>query len=137
MGERVALFRAVCHDMPSQSYAVGDDLGDSSLVEFLRDISIIIAGGVITVWLLVLAIAAVVLYKKVSGALTAVKQTAKTAQEKTRAIGDELANANLGHNAAAVGVGIGKLGGFLLRSMVRWMKSTTRNKGASQNDKQQ
>ena len=102
-------------------------------MEFLRDLSIIIAGGFIVVWLLVLTVIAVVIYRKVSGTLTAIGQTAQSAQESSRAIRDKLVNVNPGYKVAAVG--IGKLGSFFFRSIGRLMKSTVKNKGDSANGK--
>ena len=92
---------------------------NSSIVELLRDLSIIVIGVVVTVWSLILAIVVLVVYKRVSGAARAIRQTARGVQEKTK---------------AALGFKLGfNLLTTLLRSIERRRtRSTTGNERASQ-----
>ena len=80
-------------------------MGDSSVVEFLRDLSIIIAVGVGGVLLLILTVAALALYKKLSRTLSALQGTAENAQEGSRALLDNVIKPVAGNAAASYGAG--------------------------------
>ena len=80
-------------------------MGDSTLVEFLRDLSIIIAGTAMVIWLLVMATIAIMVYKKFNAALVAVRSTAHSLQEGGMAIKDSFAGKNPLFGIAAAGFG--------------------------------
>ena len=105
----------------------------SDVIAFLRDLSIIIAGGVITLWLFVLTIVLLVVYKRVNTTLGAIKQAAHNARDSSTAIRDKLVSGGRGYDLAAMG--IGTLGKLLFWSVRRRKKDTTENKGASTNGK--
>lgn len=86
-------------------------MGDSSVVEFLRDLSIIIAVGMSGVLLLVLTLVALMLYKKVSRTLTAIQGAAESAQQGSKAILDKIIKPATGNTAASFGVG--RIAGFV------------------------
>ncbi len=86
-------------------------MGDSSVVEFLRDLSIIIAVGVSSVSLLILTVAALALYKKLSRTLNALQGTAQNVQEGSRALLDNVIKPVTGNAAASHGAG--RAAGFL------------------------
>lgn len=93
------------------------DVGDSTLVEFIRDIAIIIAGGALALWLLVMGVIAVLVYKKINAALAAVRHSAQNLAEGGQALKDSFAGKNPLLGIAAAGVG--KALGGLLRSTFR------------------
>ena len=92
-------------------------MGDSTLVEFLRDLSIIIVGSALVVWLLVMAVIAILVYKKLNAALASVKQSARNIQESSQAVKDSLAGKNPVFRIAAAGVG--KAIGLLFRAATK------------------
>ena len=90
-------------------------MGDSSVVEFLRDLSIIIAVGVGGISLFILTVAALVLYKKLNRTLSALQGTAENAQEASRALLDNVIKPVTGNAAASHGAG--RAAGFLFGFM--------------------
>ncbi len=113
--------------------ASGVGLPSSDVITFLRDLSIIIAGGVITLWLFVLTIVLLMVYKRVNTTLGAIKETAYNARDSSKAIRDKLVNGDRRYGIAAMG--IGTLAKFLFRSRKRRKKDTAESKGASTNGK--
>ena len=92
-------------------------MGESTLVEFIRDISIIIAGAALVLWLLVMVTIAILLYKKINAALSAVRHSAHNLAEGGQALRDSFAGKNPLFGIAAAG--LGKAIGGLLRSTFR------------------
>ena len=92
-------------------------MGDSTLVEFLRDIFIIIAGGALLLWSLVMVIIAILVYKKLNAALFAVRNTAHNLSESGQAVRDSFAGKNPLFGIAAAG--LGKAISSLVRSTFR------------------
>ena len=103
-------------------------MGDSSVVEFLRDLSIIIAVGMSGILLLVLTVVALMLYKKLSRTLAAIQGAAENAQEGTKAILDKFIKPAAGNTAASFGVG--RIAGFIFGLM----KSRKSKKDKSKKD---
>ena len=89
-------------------------MGDSTLIEFLRDLSIVIASGVLVLSLLVMVVIALLLYKKLNAVLLAVRQTAANMQESAQAVRNSFTGRNplLGLATA----GLGKAMGVLFRA---------------------
>jgi hypothetical protein len=92
-------------------------VGDSTLIEVIRDISIIIAGGALVLWLLVMATIAVLVYKKINAALSAVRHSAQNLAEGGQAIKESFVGKNPLFGIAAAG--LGKAVGGLFRSTFR------------------
>lgn len=92
-------------------------MGDSTLIEVIRDISIIVAGAALVVWLLVMAAIAVLVYKKINAALSAVRHSAHNLAEGGQAIRESFAGKNPLFGIAAAG--FGKAISVLLRSTFR------------------
>ncbi len=80
-------------------------MGDSTLVEFLRDIFIIIAGAAVVLWSLVMVIIAILIYKKLNLALTAARNAAHNLSESGQAVRDSFAGKNPFFGIAAAGLG--------------------------------
>ena len=87
------------------------NVGDSTLVEFIRDIVVIAAGLALVLWLSLMAIIALVLVKKINAAVTAVRTSAHNLAEGGQALKDSFAGKNplLGIAAAGMGRAIGAL----------------------------
>ena len=92
-------------------------MGDSTLVEFLRDIFIIVASVALALWLLVMGIIAIVVVKKLNAAISAVRHAAASLQEGGQAIKDSLGGKNPFLGIAAAGVG--KVIGAMVRGAFR------------------
>ena len=90
-------------------------MGDRTLSEFLRDLAII-TSGVVVVWLLVITVIVILVFKRASAILTAVKNSVHNIQERSRALKDTLTGRSPLFSSAASG--LGKLAGFLLRAAV-------------------
>ena len=92
-------------------------VGDSTLIEFLRDLFIVIAGAALVIWLLVMGIIAILIYKKFNAALLAVRNTAHNLQEGGQAFKDSFSGKNPLFGIAAAG--LGKAIGAMVRSAFR------------------
>lgn len=92
-------------------------MGDSTLVEFIRDIVIIAAGLALVLWLLIMAIIAIVLVKKINAALAAVRTSAHNLAEGGQALRDSFAGKNPFFGIAAAG--LGRAVGAMVRSAFR------------------
>ena len=92
-------------------------MGDSTLVEFIRDISIIVAGFTLVLSLLVMIIIALLIYKKINAALSAVRHSAHSLAEGGQALKESFAGKNPLFGIAAAG--LGKAVGGLFRSTFR------------------
>ncbi|MDE2963578.1 MAG: hypothetical protein OXU26_06680 [Acidobacteriota bacterium] len=92
-------------------------VGDSTLVEFIRDIVVIVAGLALVLWLLLLAIIALVLVKKINSTVTAVRTSAHSLAEGGQALRDSFAGKNPFFGIAAAGMG--RAIGALVRSAFR------------------
>ena len=80
-------------------------MGDNTLVEFIRDIVIIIAGLALVLWFLLMAIIAIVLVKKTREAMTVVRTSAHNLAEGGQALRDSFAGKNPLLGIAAAGMG--------------------------------
>ena len=92
-------------------------MGEGTLVEFIRDIAIIVAGAALVLWLLVMVTIAILLYKKINAALSAVRHSAHNLAEGGQALRDSFAGKNPLFGIAAAG--FGKAISALLRSTFR------------------
>ena len=106
-------------------------MGDSSVVEFLRDLSVIIAVGIGTVLLLTLTIVSVMIYRKLTITLTALQRTAQNAQEGSKAILDKVVKPMTGNATASYGAG--QVAGFLLGFFKRRNPKGGRKSGGGSN----
>ena len=80
-------------------------MGDSMDIEFLRDLVIVIAGAALVLWLIVMAIIAILLYRKVSAVLTLARSALASIQDGSKAIREALSlRARGGIMGAATGV---------------------------------
>lgn len=80
-------------------------MGDSTLVEFIRDLSIIVAGGALVLWLLLMGIIAILVFKKLNAAIAAARNAAHNLSEGGQSIKDSFAGKNPFFGIAAAGVG--------------------------------
>ena len=92
-------------------------MGDSTLIEFLRDHAIVIASAALVLWLLAMGIIALLLFKKLNTTITTVRQTVSSVQGSAEALRDSVAGKNLFFGIAAAGLGKGL--GALFRSATR------------------
>lgn len=80
-------------------------MGDSTLVEFLRDISIIVAAVAVVLWTVVMVTVAILVYKKLNAALYAARSAAHNLSESGQAVRDSFAGKNPFFGIAAAGLG--------------------------------
>ena len=92
-------------------------MGDSTLVEFIRDIFIILAGGALVLWSLAMVIIAILVYKRLNATLSAARNAARNLSESGQAFRDSFAGKNPLFGIAAAG--FGKAISALVRSAFR------------------